>query len=83
MALGIASMVVDEVGGDAHQPSPEGDAAPFEAWQLLQRAKEHAGRDIFGDRMVLHPSVAELIHLFDVAIVEASERVAVAFGPGD
>jgi hypothetical protein len=76
-------MIMDQVGGDTYQPPPKGDAAPFEVRQLLQRTIEHAGGDVLGDRMVLHPSVGELIHLVDVAIVELPERVAVAFGTGN
>src|SRR5215475_7609475 len=82
MTLCIAMMIMDQIGGDAYQPSAKGNTAPFEARQLLERAKEHASRDLLGDRMVLHPAVGKLIHLVDVAIVEAPKRLAVVDGTG-
>ena len=72
-------MVENQVPSDRHEPGADVAALPRETLDLAERAHEHLGRDVFGQRGVAAYAVQnEAIHTVYVAVVEGCERVRLA-----
>jgi hypothetical protein len=68
-------VVVDAVAGDRDQPGAEVHPLPLEGRDPPQRPQEHVADEVLGGLAVADPVVDEGVHLIDVVVVEAGERL--------